>query len=208
MPKPRLSKPALSKAGSDFFFLPRGGFAVLNWGTDLVGAVAAAGFVGAGLGFAPGFGFAADFAGLAARGDLRGACARGHRAGFSAAGSAAGFSSNAGSARSRGASSESESSPQLPSLASKSDFCAGAAAGAAAGAGAGAGTMSSSENRRGAGHWTGACFALAFNSAAAGDAGSTSSLMGDGGGLFCGLGLSAFRKVQGPSYPLKAASRF
>ena len=118
MPKPRLSKPALSKAGSDFFFLPRGGFAVLNCGTDLVGAVAAAGFVGAGLGLAPAF-----FAGLApafgaARGDLRGACARGHRAGFSA-GSAAGFSSNAGSARSRGASSESESSPQLPSLASK-----------------------------------------------------------------------------------------
>ena len=32
--------------------------------------------------------------------------------------------------------------------------------------------------------------------------------MGEGGGLFCGLGLSAFRKVQGPSYPLKAASRF
>ena len=63
MPKPRLSKPALSKAGSDFFFLPRGGFAVLNCGTDLVGAVAAAGFVGAGLGFAPVFGFAADFFG-------------------------------------------------------------------------------------------------------------------------------------------------
>ena len=95
MPKPRLSKPALSKAGSDFFFLPRGGFAVLNCGTDLVGAVAAAGFVGAGLGFAPVFGFAADFFG-AARGDLRGACARGHRAGFSAAGSAAGSSSAAG----------------------------------------------------------------------------------------------------------------
>jgi len=82
-----------------------------------------------------------------------------------------------------------------------------AAAGGAEGAGAGAGTMSSSENRRGAGH-EGACFALAFNSAAAGDAGSTSSLMGDGGGLFCGFGLSALRKVQGPSYPLKAASRF
>ena len=138
MPKPRFSKPARSKAGSDFFFLPRGAFAVLNCGTDLVGAVAAAGFVGAGLGFAPVFGFAADFFG-AARGDFLGACARGHRAGFSAAGSAAGFSANAGSARSRGASSESESSPQLPSLASKSDFCAGAGAGAGATAGAGAG---------------------------------------------------------------------
>ena len=58
--------------------------------------------------------------------------------------------------------------------------------------------MSSSLNRRGAGH-EGACFALAFNSAAAGDAGNTSSLMGDGGGFFVGLGLSAFRRVQGPS---------
>ncbi|CAH0367397.1 unnamed protein product [Pelagomonas calceolata] len=59
--------------------------------------------------------------------------ARGHRAGFSA-GSAAGFAANAGLARSRGASSESESSPQLPSLVSKSDFFAGAGAAAVAAA--------------------------------------------------------------------------
>ena len=77
---------------------------------------------------------------------------------------------------------------------------AAAAAGGAEGAGAGAGTTSSSENRRGAGQPT--CFARAFNSAAAGDAGRTgSSLMGDGGGRFVGFGESAFRSVQGPSYP-------